>query len=57
MKYNTDRNIERWLQGEKCVFIGAVTKAPTEIQIGNDLDAFFYFMQFLQNAERGQGTG
>ena len=57
MKYNTDRNIERWLQGEKCVFIGAVTKAPTEIQIGNDLDAFFYFMQFLQNAERGQETG
>ena len=33
---------------EKCVFIGAVTKAPTEIQIGNDLEAFFYFMQFYK---------
>ena len=32
----------------KCVFIGAATKAPTEIQIGNDLDAFFYFMQFYK---------
>ena len=48
MKYNTDRNIERWLQGEKCVFLGAATKAPTEIQIENDLDAFFYFMQFYK---------
>ena len=46
--HDTDRNIERWLQGEKCVFIGAATKAPTEIQIGNDLDAFFYFMQFYK---------
>ena len=32
----------------KCVFIGAATKAPMEIQIGNDLDAFFYFMQFYK---------
>ena len=46
--HDTDHNIERWLQGEKCVFIGAATKAPTEIQIGNDLDAFFYFMQFYK---------
>ena len=46
--HDTDRNIERWLQGEKCVFLGAATKAPTEIQIGNDLEAFFYFMQFYK---------
>ena len=46
--HDTDHNIERWLQGEKCVFLGAATKAPTEIQIGNDLEAFFYFMQFYK---------
>ena len=46
--HDTDCNIERWLQGENCVFLGAATKAPTEIQIGNDLDAFFYFMQFYK---------
>ena len=46
--HDTDRNIERWLQGEKCVVLGTATKAPTEIQIGNDLDAFFYFMQFYK---------
>ena len=55
--HDTDCNIERWLQGENCVFLGAATKAPTEIQIGNDLDAFFYIYAVLQNAERGQGTG
>ena len=35
--HDTDRNIERWLQGENCVFLGAATKAPTEIQIGTTL--------------------
>lgn len=35
--HDTDCNIERWLQGENCVFLGAATKAPTEIQIGTTL--------------------
>ena len=30
------------------MFLGAATKAPTEIQIGNDIEAFFYFMQFYK---------
>lgn len=30
--HDTDRNIERWLQGEKCVFIGAAKKLPRKFR-------------------------
>ena len=47
--WTTEENgVKKYFVGVKCVFIGAATKAPTEIQIGNDLDAFFYFMQFYK---------
>lgn len=52
--HDTDRNIERWLQGEKCVFLGIVTKAPAEIQVGSDLEAFFYFMRFYKMQKEGR---
>lgn len=52
--HDTDHNIEHWLQGDPCLFVGTVTKAPAKIRIGNDVEAFYYFMRFYKMQKENQ---
>ena len=41
-------NLRRWLDGEPCVFVSPVTGALIEIEIGEDFDAMFHFLEFCR---------
>ena len=40
--------LRRWLDGEPCVFVSPVTGALIEIEIGEDFDAMFHFLEFCR---------
>lgn len=41
-----NKNLKRWLLGQKCVFTHPVTNNTIEIEIGKDIEALYYFLLF-----------
>ena len=49
-----DQNIRRWLNGKPCVFKSDITGKKIEISIGNDREAFYYFLVFCYRINNKQ---
>ena len=43
-----EQNIRRWLNGKPCVYFHPGIRQTVSVQIGNDLEALFYFLTFIE---------
>lgn len=52
--YDKDNNLERWLNGEGCVFRLNKKKEPITVNIGNDIEALYNFLYFCYKLNTNQ---
>jgi hypothetical protein len=52
--HDEDGNLERWLNGERCVFRPIQKAEFMEIRIGNDVEALYYFLCFCDKLNTHQ---
>ena len=51
---DTNGNLKRWLAGKPCIFFNPSIKGPIEIEIGSELEALYYFLEFCRRLEVGE---
>ena len=49
-------NIERWLDGKPCVFVHPNSRQIIEYKIGDDYEAFYYFLMFCKRINQRKGV-
>lgn len=49
-------NIERWLDGKPCVFVHPNSRRIIEYKIGDDYEAFYYFLMFCKRINQRKGV-
>lgn len=49
-------NIERWLDGKPCVFVHPNSRQIIEYKIGDDYEAFYYFLMFCKRINQHKGV-
>lgn len=47
-------NLERWLACKPCVYKNPITGRLIEIQIGDDHEALYYFMEYCRRLQKGE---
>lgn len=46
--HDKNQNIRRWLNGKPCVYFHPGIHQTVSVQIGNDFEALFYFLTFIE---------
>ena len=49
-----DFNIRRWLNGKPCVFTNEKSGKKTEVNLGTDREALYYFLTFCKKVRENQ---